>query len=251
MRGVQTRGLSIGISLLVWWLLSLFFPPNFFPGPATVLAKVSAILVTGEFIFHMGQTLKRVVVGFSLAFFISLATGILMGSYKTAEELLDLDILVGLTIPGLTWGMITLLWFGISDWAAIAAIVLVVVPVVTVNIWEGTRALDYELFEMGRSFEASRQLLLREIVIPQLVPYVFASVRFGLAMAWKVIVLSEMLGLSNGIGYMVNYSFGLFDMEGVMAWTLCFTLAMIIIEYGFLKVMEDRVTRWRPSGGRR
>jgi len=139
------------------------------------------------------------------------------------------------------------IWFGIRDAAAIFAIVIITAPIITLNIWEGTKALDAELSEMARAFRARPWLRLRHIVLPQLVPYLLASTRFGFALAWKVVVLSELLGLSNGIGFMINQAFGLFRMEGVLAWTLAFTLVMICIEFGIVKLVERRVTRWRPA----
>ncbi|MBI2369686.1 MAG: ABC transporter permease [Deltaproteobacteria bacterium] len=246
-RAYVVRFSSLLAILLVWWVVSLFFPPNFIPGPHRVLAEVWKILSSGEFFFHMAHTLKRVIVGFVWAFLVSVVIGMLMGVNRVVEQFFEVEVLVGLTIPGLAWAMIALMWFGIRDMAAIFAIFIIVLPMITVNMWEGTKALDRELIEMAVAFKASRRMVVRDVVIPQLVPYLFAATRFGFALAWKVVVLSEMLGLSNGIGFMVNYSFGLFNMDGVLAWTLAFTMIMIVMEYGLVKVMERRVTRWRPA----
>ncbi|MDA8187690.1 MAG: hypothetical protein M0T85_06080, partial [Dehalococcoidales bacterium] len=64
---------------------------------------------------------------------------------------------------------------------------------------------------------------------------------------WKVVVLSEMFGLSNGIGYMINRSFSVFSMVSVLAWTVAFTLVMFVFEFGMLRPVEKHFTRWRPS----
>jgi len=247
LRALALRAASFAALILAWAILARAFPPSILPGPGRVLAEVGAILASGEFGFHMGRTLVRVGVGFAVAFLVSTALGVLMGSWRDAEYFFEVEVLVGLTIPGLAWAMISMLWFGIRDAAAIFAIVIITVPMITLNIWEGTKALDPELSEMARAFRARPWLRLRQVILPQLVPYLLASTRFGFALAWKVVVLSELLGLSNGIGFMINQAFGLFRMEGVLAWTIAFTLVMILIEFGIVKLIERRATRWRPA----
>ncbi len=246
LRALALRATSFAGLILAWTMVARFFPPSVLPGPGRVLVEVWAILTSGEFLFHMGKTLLRVGVGFAIAFLVSTALGLVMGSWRDAEHFFEVEVLVGLTIPGLAWAMMSMLWFGIRDAAAIFAITIITVPMITLNIWEGTKALDSELSEMARAFRARPWLRLRHVILPQLLPYLLASTRFGFALAWKVVVLSELLGLSNGIGFMINQAFGLFRMEGVMAWTLAFTLVMILIEFGILKLVERRATRWRP-----
>lgn len=247
LRALAIRATSFAAMILGWAILARFFPPSVLPGPAPVLTEVWAILASGEFALHMGKTLFRVGVGFAVAFLASTALGVLMGSWRDAEYFFEVEVLVGLTIPGLAWAMISMLWFGIRDAAAIFAIVIITVPMITLNIWEGTKALDPELSEMARAFHARPWLRMRQVILPQLVPYLLASTRFGFALAWKVVVLSELLGLSNGIGFMINQAFGLFRMEGVLAWTIAFTLVMILIEFGIVKLIERRATQWRPA----
>lgn len=241
------RGVSLFSILSVWWIVSLFFPPSFLPGPQIVLKNVAVLIFSREFVFNMYKTLLRVVLGFLWAFIVGSSIGILMGFTRVAEHFFEVEVLVGLTIPGLAWAIIALMWFGIRDFSAIFSIFIIILPMIAVNMWEGTKALDRELIEMGQAFRASRKMVIRHVVIPQLVPYLFAATRFGFALAWKVVVVVEMLGLSNGVGFQINRSFGLFDMEGVLSWTLSFTLVMILIEFGIVKLIEKRVTRWRPS----
>lgn len=232
---------------LVWYLISLFFPPSFLPGPSIVMKEVYKIFMDGSFLFHMYHTLVRVFVGFVWAFLVSLGLGIAMGVNRLAEKYFEEAILVGLTIPGLAWAIISLLWFGISDLAAWFAIFIIITPIITINIWEGTKSLDKDLIEMGQAFKATRAEIISNIILPQLVPYLFAAIRFGFALSWKVVVLSEMLGLSNGVGFMINYAFELFSMKLVLAWTVGFAVVMLIIEMGIVNLIEDRLTRWRPE----
>lgn len=241
------RVASLSLLLLVWWTVSLFFPATFVPGPGLVFKRVAGIFWSGEFFLHMYYTLFRVVSGFLLAYSLALILGMTMGASRTAEQFFDMEVLVGLTIPGMAWAVIAILLFGTKDLAPIFAIFVVVLPLLTVNVWEGTKALDVELVEMAKSFRAGRSMIVGHVVMPQLMPYLFAAARFGFAMSWKVVVVAEIFGLSNGVGYMINYSFSIFSMEDVLAWTIAFTLVMLFLEYGVIQPVESRVTRWRAA----
>jgi len=238
---------SLLAMLLVWHGISRFFPPALFPGPIPVFARVWEIIVSGQFVVHMVATVSRVVAGFVLAFVASIGVGIFMGVNRTGERFFEPNIVVGLTVPSLAWSVIALMWFGISELAPVFTIFVVLQPLITVNIWQGTKALDHEVIEMARAFRAGRAMVIRDVVIPQLVPYLLAATRFGLSLAWKVVVIAELLGLSNGIGYMIHYSFGIFSMLDVFAWTISFTLVMLAVEYGLLKPLEARVAGWRRA----
>jgi NitT/TauT family transport system permease protein len=239
--------LSVLAMLVAWHAISSFFPTQLLPGPIPVFKRVGEIFVSGRFAIHMGATLLRVGAGFFLAFFVSIALGIAMGVNPVTERFFEPEIVVGLTIPSLAWSVIALMWFGISELAPIFTIFIVLQPLITVNIVQGTKALDQEVIEMAKAFRANRGMMIRDVVIPQLVPYLLAATRFGLSLAWKVAVIAELLGLSNGIGYMIHYSFGIFSMVDVFAWTIAFTLVMLAIEYGALKPLEARVTSWRRA----
>jgi NitT/TauT family transport system permease protein len=156
-------------------------------------------------------------------------------------------VLVGLTIPGLCWAVLAVMWFGITEMAPVFAIVVVVLPMLTLNMWQGTKSLDRDLVEMAHVFRASRRALLRDVVLPQLLPFCLAGARLGFALGWKVVVLSEMFGLSSGVGYMINRSFSSYSMDDVLAWTAGFTLVMFAFEYAVMLPIERRLTRWRPA----
>ncbi|MCL5959227.1 MAG: ABC transporter permease [Chloroflexi bacterium] len=246
-QGWAIKVLSIVVLLLAWQLVAFFYPPNLLPGPDRVAARIVRIIVQENFFFHAYNTIARVLVGFALALVVSIFGGIAMGSSNRVEKFLDTYVLVGLTIPGLCWAVLALMWFGITELAPVFAIFVTTSPMIVVNMWQGTKAIDRELLEMGKAFRTSRGSLVREIIVPQLLPYIFAAARFGFALGWKVVVLSEMFGLSNGIGYMINRSFAVFSMESVLAWTVAFTLIMVVFEFGILKPIERYFTRWRPS----
>jgi NitT/TauT family transport system permease protein len=238
--------LSIVSILLLWAVIAAFFPPTFLPGPLVVARRLGELAARGDFWMHLRATILRVAIGFGIAFVVSVGAGILMGSRRLAEGVFESWVLVGLTIPGLCWAVLAVMWFGITEMAPVFAIVVVVLPMLTLNMWQGTKSVDRDLVEMAHVFRASRRALLRDVVLPQLLPFCLAGARLGFALGWKVVVLSEMFGLSSGVGYMINRSFSAYSMDDVLAWTVGFTLVMFAFEYAVMLPIERRLVRWRP-----
>jgi len=245
-RGWVAKALAILVLLLIWQGLSFAYPA-FLPGPLSTFRRLFELVAKGEFSHHAVPTVIRVLVGFVFAIVAGTTVGILMGARSSLESFFELYVLVGLTIPGLAWAVLALMWFGISEVAPVFAIFAVVTPMLTVNMWQGTKALDRELLEMARAFRISRARIVRDIVLPQLLPFLLAGSRFGFALGWKVVVLSEMFGLSSGIGYMINRSFSNYSLLNVLAWTIGFTVLMGGFEYGVLRPAERFMLRWRPA----
>lgn len=247
---IRHAGIRLGsgaILLAVWQILSLFYPPTYLPGPLAVFQEMEKIFVSGEFAVHMFWTLARVLIGLGISFVVALVMGVLMGLSDFWETAMDGPVLVGLAIPGLAWAVVGLMLFGLSEKTQIFAIFMVVTPILAVNIWEGTKALDRKLVEMAFVFKANRRMVVRSVVLPQLIPYSLAAVRFGLALAWKTVVIAETFGASTGIGFKIIESRELLSMKGVLAWTLSFTVVMIALEFMLLKPIEGRLTVWRPK----
>src|SRR5262245_37723541 len=241
------KSAAIVALLASWQVLSFFLPTGFMPGPITTFVRVVRLVADGEFARNAIPTILRVFGGFFLALVVGTAVGIAMGARRHLESFFEVYILIGLTIPGLVWAILALMWFGITEVAPVVAIFAVVTPMLAVNMWQGTKALDRQLLEMAQAFHVGRRQVIGEVVLPQLLPYLLAGSRFGFALGWKVVVLSEMFGLSSGIGYELNRSFSNYSLRDVLAWTIGFTMIMFAFEYGMLRPLEGRLLRWRPA----
>lgn len=239
--------LSVGSFILAWLVVAQFYPDALLPGPLKVAQEIVRLYQEERMLFHFQQTLIRVLGGFGLAMIISTVVGIMMGLNEASEEYFKIFILIGLSIPSLAIAMLALMFFGIGNMAAISAITITIIPFISENMWEGTKNIDQDLTRMGRAFGAGRFKLIREVVLPQLIPYVLAASRYGLSLAWKIAVIAEMLGLGNGVGYQINSAFTRFSMVGVLAWTLAFAMLMIFIEFGVLTPIERYLTSWQTD----
>jgi len=235
------------VALLAWEALSLFFPPVIFPGPWTLLERMVAIYSDPASYAVIGQTLLRIFEGFAISMLAGTAFGIVMGLKRDVEIFFDTWIMVLLTVPAVCWAFLSVLWFGISDAAPILTIVLIVFPFVVINIWEGTKAMDKELLEMGSVYRADRSLIFRKVIIPQLMPYIFSSLRIALSLSWKIALVAEAFGAGNGIGQELINWFQDTRVDMMLAWGVSFMIVMVLIDLLAFRLWARRVFAWRPQ----
>jgi NitT/TauT family transport system permease protein len=246
--GVGTTLAALASIILIWQLASMWLGSTRLPGPVEVAEALWDIILHRQFLHHTTATLIRVLGGMVIALALGLLAGMPMGLFRPVERFFRPYVIIGLTIPALAWALIAVLVVGINDWAPIATIVISTAPVLTLNIWQGTKAIDRDLLAMASSLRAGRWLRLRHVLMPQLVPYLLAGMRMGLSLAWKIVVLSEAFGLADGVGQQLQVSFSNFSLRDVMAWTAGFALVMSLIEFVVFAPLERHLTRWRPRG---
>jgi NitT/TauT family transport system permease protein len=152
-----------------------------------------------------------------------------------------------LTMPTILMVFLAVMWFGYSEAGALVAVMAVVTPYVAVNIFEGTKAMDKSLIEMGTTFKARRGLLIRKVYLPQLMPYIFSAFRYAFGVTWKIVALAETFGVKYGIGYMFFFWFEQFNMIQVLAWIVMFVVLMLALEHGIFARLESRAFAWRAS----
>ena len=205
------------------------------------------IVSTFSFVDDLSASMIRIVVGFAAAMLVGTVAGILMGARRSWNEFLHDLVVFGLALPGLVYALIAVMLFGQSLWAPVMAIMLTSYPFVAVNVREGVTALDKDLLDLASIYRIRRWRLITRIIIPSLLPFIFAGVRVGFSIAWKVNTLVEVFGSTNGIGWQIRASFDSYSVHGMLAWTLIFGGVMLFIEYGILSPAERYFSRWRPK----
>ncbi|AYH43315.1 ABC transporter permease [Azoarcus sp. DN11] len=239
------RAASLVAFLLLWQLAAALLQSSTLPPPATVFARIVAETRSLALPSHLAITLARVAVAFLLAMSIGAAMGIAMGRWRQLDLLLDGWLVLGLNIPALVTIILCYVWFGLNDAAAIVAVALNKIPTVVVTVREGARAVDARLMQVARAYRVPRTRTFTHVYLPQLVPYLMASARSGLSLIWKIVLVVELLGRSNGIGFQLNMFFQLFDIAGILAYTLVFAAIVLVVEAAGLRPLERRLTRWR------
>jgi NitT/TauT family transport system permease protein len=246
-RAIGPGAAALVLALLVWEVISLFYLPVIFPGPLTLLRRMIDIYSDPASWNVVAQSLTRIFAGFAISMIAGTAFGIMMGSRRDVEIFFDSWIMVLLTVPAVCWAFLCVLWFGISDVAPIVTIVLIVFPFVVMNIWEGTKALEKPLIEMGSVYGADRLLMLRKVVIPQLLPYGFSSLRIALSLSWKIALVAEAFGAGNGVGQELINWFQDTRVDMMLAWGVSFMILMVLIDLLVFRLLARRAFAWRPA----
>ncbi len=240
-----TPVISIAALIFLWYLASIAAGEESLPSPLSVLAIIVREAATGELFVHTGFTLWRVVASFTLSMAIGITIGLLMGSFKKVDRALDSWLLFFLNIPALVVIILAYIWMGLTEIAAITAVAVNKIPNVVVTIREGARTMDRDLQQMATVFRFSRWKKLRHVIIPELAPYIAAATRSGIALIWKIVLVVELLGRSNGVGFQLHLHFQLFDIASIIAWGLTFVIIMQLVELLLIQPFEAYVNRWR------
>ena len=241
----MARFLSIVILIIIWAIAAALAHSRMLPGPSAVAAEIAAETVSGKLPYEMGCSLARVMASFSIALVLGTLAGYGMGRWKTVDRYGDPWLVVLLNLPALVTIIFAYIWIGLTETAAILAVALNKLPNVVVVMREGTRALDQELDEMARAFRLTGLARMRHVVIPQLAPYFAAASRSGLSIAWKIVLVAELIGRPNGVGFVLGSAFSLFDLTRILSYALTFVALMLTIENLLVQPLERRAQRWR------
>jgi len=245
----RRRYLAVVLGWLVfiglWWLLSLWVGSEArLPSPGRVFQEI-VIILQGDFWTQFWASIVRVVAGFLAAVLIGTPVGFFMGRSKYWGNFLQSPVIVAGSIPGLTYAVMAFVVFGISFWGPVLAVGLIAMPYVAINVAEGVRGVDRRLVEMSTAYGRNERQVFRHVVVPSVLPFVFAGVRLSFSLAWKVGTLTEVFGSSKGIGFQIRRNYQLFNMPAVIAWVLLFVLFMLLVERFILVRLERRLFRWR------
>jgi NitT/TauT family transport system permease protein len=241
------RVLSLLVLIAIWQIAALVAHSLVLPGPLAVLGTMVDEARSGALFFNLGVTLARVIVSFGIAMLFGTIFGILMGRSPTFDRVADPWLIVLLNLPALVIVVLAYIWIGLTETAAVIAVALNKLPNTTVTIREGARALDPGLQEMATIFAMPFRTRLQHVLLPQLAPYIAAATRSGLSLVWKIVLVAELLGRPNGIGFEIYTAFQLFDVKLLLAYALPFIAIMLGIETLVVQPFERHVSRWRQK----
>ena len=233
------------IFIAAWYIGSALAGNQMLPSPTIVADAIAAEARSGDLFFNLAVTLTRVLLAFALAMAAGTTIGILMGRVMLADRLGDPWLVVLLNLPALVIIVLAYIWGGLTEVAAILAVAVNKLPNTVVAIREGARALDPSLDEMAHAFALPRWKILRHVVLPQLAPFVATAARTGLSLIWKIVLVVELLGRPNGVGFEIGIAFQLFDVTRILAYAMAFVAVILAIDTLLVQPLERRASRWR------
>lgn len=239
------RILSLVALLALWELAARLAGSRLVPEASQVIATLLRDILDGPLPYHLGITLARMAAAFLLAMAIGSAIGLALGRWRALDLAFDSWLVLLLNLPALVVIVLAYVWFGLTEAAAIGAVALNKIPTVAVTLREGARTLDRDLAEMALCFRLGPLRRLRHVVLPQLYPFLIAAARSGLALIWKIVLVVELLGRSNGVGFEIELYFQQFDVTQILAYTIAFAMVVQALEWGVLQPIERRAAAWR------
>ncbi|GJE60093.1 ABC transporter permease [Methylobacterium trifolii] len=244
--GLLTRLASMLVLLAAWQAAAHAAGSRLLPAPLAVARFVVEEAGRGDLFHNVGVTLARVGISFVLAMVLGVMLGVALGRSRAANLALDTPLLVLLNTPALVITVLAYIWVGLNESAAILAVVLNKLPNVAVILREGARNLDPGLEEMARTYRFDRRTWIAHVLVPQLQPYAVAAARSGLSLAWKIVLVIELLGRPDGVGFAINFYFvQSTNVAAIVGYSIVFMSVMIAIDILLLQRLEAHVRRWR------
>ena len=237
--------LSLFVLIVAWEVVANAWGSRLLPPPSDVWDAIIDETRTGILPQHLAITLLRVAASFALAMAIGAAVGLMMGRSELVDRTFDGWLVLLLNLPALVVIILFYVWFGLTEVAAIAAVAINKITTVVVTVREGARALDPAYLDVAKVYRFGRWRTLMHVIVPQLTPYLVAAARSGLSLIWKIVLVVELLGRSDGVGFQLALFFQLFDVRLILAYTLSFVVVIQLLEYGLMQPAERYVARWR------
>ena len=245
--GLQLAGYAT--LLAIWSMCSLVvFTEYVLPAPWTVAAEMWHLAADGTAFVQFGSSIVKIALGFAIGTAFGVPLGLLMGRVRYQKYFWQQPLLVLGNVPGLAFAVFALILFGIGAIGPIVVVAFLALPYVALNVAQGVEEVDAKLIDMSAVYGIGRAEIVKSVFLPSVMPFLFAALRYGFAMAWKVEALTEVFGGRSGIGFMIRQSYQEFSVAGVLAWTGFFVIFILLIERVFLAGLERRFFAWR--GGR-
>lgn len=223
------------------WLSSRILPE-----PLAVLKATWALTESGELWMHLKTSAWRAIFSFAIGGGLGLLLGLLTGTFRQAETLLDTTVQMIRNIPALALIPLVILWFGIDESAKIFLVSVGVFFPVYMNTFHGIRSVDKGLIEMAKSYGLSGWALYRDVILPGALPSILVGVRFSLGLVWVLLIVSETISAQAGIGYMTMNAREFLQTDVVLVGILLYALLGKLADV-LARAVERFALRWHPG----
>ncbi len=222
------------------------FPAKLFPDLETVFVTLGDLLLSGILWDHTAGTLARLMLGFVLAAVVGVVTGILMGRFRVVEELFLPAVSFAYPIPGLAYAPLFVLWFGLGDLPTILLVGAASCFVIIINAWKGVKAVRPLWLRAAEVMGANERQMFWKVIMPAALPYILTGLRLGLAQAWRILVVVEMLtAVEYGLGWMIFGAREFLNTDVMLSGILVIGIVGLLLEKQvFERVERYTVVRW-------
>lgn len=243
------RGIGLPILILIiWQAVGTIFAisKTVLPTPADILLSFQSLLASGELTRHLLVSLTRALIGFFIGAGLGLLFGTVSGLSNLVEQYVDPSLQMLRTVPHLALAPLFILWFGLGETSKVLLIALGAFFPLYVNTLLGIRGVDKKLFDVARILEFSRVKQITKLILPAALPNILLGIRLSLGAAWLGLVVSELMGASEGIGYLIMDARQFSRTDVVFVGIIIFALGGKIGD-SLVRILERKLLKWRDS----
>jgi len=245
------RGLpwAVPVAVLIVWEVaskSGWLSTRVLPEPASVVTAFWGLLASGELWHHVAVSSGRALAGLAVGGGLGLALGLLTGTFRVAETLLDTSLQMVRNIPALALIPLVILWFGIDESAKLFLVAVGVFFPIYLNTFHGIRSVDKGLIEMARSYGLTGWPLYRHVILPGALPLVLVGLRFSLGLMWVLLIVAETISAQAGIGYLTMNAREFLQTDVVLVGILLYAALGKLADV-LAKALERGWLRWHPG----
>jgi sulfonate transport system permease protein len=250
--GVRLQGLApwiVPIVVIAGWEFASrigWLSTRILPEPWAVGTAFWHLLQSGELVRDVAISTGRALGGLAIGGGLGLALGLLTGTFKTAETLLDTTLQMVRNVPPLALIPLVILWFGIDESAKLFLVAIGVFFPIYLNTYHGIRSVDAGLIEMARSYGLAGWPLYREVILPGALPSILVGLRFSLGLMWVLLIVAETISAQSGIGYMTMNAREFLQTDVVLVGVLLYALLGKLADL-VARGLERRFLRWHPA----
>ena len=242
-------GIAVLIVVGIWqaiWSYTTWISPLFFSGPSAIAKQFWISLTQGNLLADLAFSGKNFAIGFGIALVSGVVIGVIIGWYRRIRLVADPFLNALYAAPRIAMMPLIIIWFGIGMWSKVFIVFLSAFFPILVNTVAGIRNMDRDLLRAARAFCASDWQIFKTLAIPGSVPFILTGVRQGVAVGLIGVVVGEMLGSSEGIGFMVAYGGQTFQTATLFVGFVIIAFAGIVLT-SITERLERRFSRWRPE----
>lgn len=236
---------SILLFIALWDMGNQIYGDLVLPSPLETFKTLFIMLQDEEIIAEINTTLYRASMGFGISLAFGSALGLIAGFFVTASMMSRPIVTILVGMPPIAWIVLAMIWFGMGDETVIFTVIVASFPIIFVGALQGTRTLDGDLKEMADSFNLPWHMKFLDVYFPHIFSYVFPAWVSGLGMAWKIVVMAELLATSDGIGATLAVARSQLDTPTALALVVIMIGSLMFIEYIILEPIKREVELWR------
>jgi taurine transport system permease protein len=259
-RLARTLGFSVIISigtilavLCLWWLAADLgiVKPIFLPSPSAVWDVTVTSLTKGYrghlLIYHLGLSLMRIGIAFSIATILAIPLGIMVARLKWVSAILQPGIHFYRVLPPLSYYMMLVVWMGIGEGSKITLLALAGFPPVFIAVIEGYRGIPLDRIRAASSLGASNSKILKHVILPSLLPDIFTGMRVSMGFIYTTLVSAEMVAATAGIGWVALDASRFLRTDAVFMAVIAMGITGLILD-GVIKFSDKLLIPWRGKG---